>query len=251
MAQFVKNTQPILLTIIVGILIVGIVLAVLGAALVYRGAIGETEFNFFGQHFKSTNIGIAAIFVAAAMIVLVLRRILKTVDNTVKYEAPLEAGRALAFDGPAANLAKAQLDQLEADKKFPKVSTNIYPVKIHYSDGVLEDMVVEITFENASSLNRSLNDCSVGFLKRDSDRFPAHARQAQNQFEQATYPIQIAPHSSLILYSYMRHLRKVFEKEFGPEEVKTVVVYSQFAGADGKIVQRAATFSAAGGLRPL
>ena len=63
MPRLINEATPILRLVIVGGYIAGLVLAALGAFLVYLGATGSTEFSFFGQTFKSTNVGIAAIFV--------------------------------------------------------------------------------------------------------------------------------------------------------------------------------------------
>ena len=60
----------------------GTVLATLGVVLVVLGSRGETEFSFFGQAFKSQNVGIASFFLGAAMVVLNVRRILKSYDKS-------------------------------------------------------------------------------------------------------------------------------------------------------------------------
>jgi hypothetical protein len=51
------------------------------------GIQGDTEFSFFGQSFKSTHIGIAAIFLASALIVLNIRRVLKSVESMQQKKA--------------------------------------------------------------------------------------------------------------------------------------------------------------------
>jgi len=60
----------------------GTLLAILGVVLVIIGASGQTEFVFFGQSFKSQNVGIAAFFLGAALVVLNVRRILKSFDKS-------------------------------------------------------------------------------------------------------------------------------------------------------------------------
>jgi hypothetical protein len=60
----------------------GTLLAVLGVILVAIGSGGETQFVFFGQSFKSQNVGIASFFLGAALVVLNVRRILKSLDKT-------------------------------------------------------------------------------------------------------------------------------------------------------------------------
>ncbi len=87
MSQLIKENRPLLMTIVIGSFITGIALGILGIILVYQGATGDTEFTFFGQTFKSTSIGIAAIFLGATVIVLLVRRTLKSVEHTISSEA--------------------------------------------------------------------------------------------------------------------------------------------------------------------
>lgn len=60
----------------------GTLLAVLGVVLVAIGSGGDTQFVFFGQSFKSQNVGIASFFLGAVLVVLNVRRILKSLDKT-------------------------------------------------------------------------------------------------------------------------------------------------------------------------
>ena len=92
MPKYIERTQAILSRIALTTFVVGLLLAVLGVGLVYLGASGDTEFSFFGQNFKSTNVGIAAIFLGAALIVLNIRRTLTSLDRTVQTEAALQNG---------------------------------------------------------------------------------------------------------------------------------------------------------------
>lgn len=87
MAGIIRNLTPILGMVIVGSLIAGVALSILGVVLVYIGATGNTELSFFGQTFKSANVGIGAFFLGAALIVLVVRRALKSVDRAVHAES--------------------------------------------------------------------------------------------------------------------------------------------------------------------
>ncbi|MGI0016320.1 MAG: hypothetical protein ACREBU_23110 [Nitrososphaera sp.] len=68
-----------------------------GAYMVYSGTSGNTEFSFFGQTFKSTHVGIAALFIGAAMAVLVSGRILKTVDKTIVAETSISQTESQAL----------------------------------------------------------------------------------------------------------------------------------------------------------
>jgi len=87
MPQLMRDASPTLKLVIVGALLVGSLFTLAGIWLVYLGATGETEFIFFGQTFKSGNAGIAAIFLGAATIVILLRRTLVTLDQTVRTES--------------------------------------------------------------------------------------------------------------------------------------------------------------------
>jgi uncharacterized membrane protein len=73
--------HPLLKIIILGGFATGLMLAAFGVILVYLGSSGKTEFTFFGQELKSTNVGIAAIFIGAVVIVLIVRRTLKSHDR--------------------------------------------------------------------------------------------------------------------------------------------------------------------------
>ena len=77
-----NNTPNSFFTLIVNwSFIFGVILAILGVILVALGAVGETEFSFFGQTFKSQNIGIASFFLGAVLVVLNVRRILSSYDK--------------------------------------------------------------------------------------------------------------------------------------------------------------------------
>jgi hypothetical protein len=81
--EYIKATRGLLMIIIILGFIFGLAIIAFGAYMTYLGTTGNTEFTFFGQAFKSTNVGIASIFIGAALIVLVSGRVLKTVDKTV------------------------------------------------------------------------------------------------------------------------------------------------------------------------
>jgi hypothetical protein len=76
-----KHHSPLLASIARATFWCGAFLAVLGIVLVALGSSGKTNFTFFGQQFHSDNVGIAAIFLGAAMIVLNIRRLLKSADK--------------------------------------------------------------------------------------------------------------------------------------------------------------------------
>jgi len=83
----VTRNHDLLRLITLGGYVSGIIFAVAGVIFVYLGATGQTEFSFFGQQFKSTNAGIAALFLAASLIILLIRRTLGSFDNLVKIES--------------------------------------------------------------------------------------------------------------------------------------------------------------------
>ena len=87
MFDLIKGIQPILLTIAVGTFLLALAIGFFGVVLIYLGSTGETTFSFFGQTFESTNVGIGALFLAAALEVLVIIRMLKTVEHTTRRQA--------------------------------------------------------------------------------------------------------------------------------------------------------------------
>jgi DMSO/TMAO reductase YedYZ heme-binding membrane subunit len=89
MAALVKEIGKVLRPIIFGAWVLGLAFIVAGIWLVWMGATGTTKFSFFGQEFESTNVGIAALFLGAATLVLLIRRVLKTLDSTVASQAAI------------------------------------------------------------------------------------------------------------------------------------------------------------------
>lgn len=88
MPSLIRGSTPILCLVFIGAYVVGFGLAALGIVLVYLGSTGSTQFSFFGQSFSSTNVGIPAVFLGAATVVLLIRRALKSVDTAIMGEAP-------------------------------------------------------------------------------------------------------------------------------------------------------------------
>jgi hypothetical protein len=87
MARLIEASSPLLKIIVFGAYLVGVLLSATGILLIYFGATGNTEFTFFGQSFKSTNIGISALFIGAATIVLLVRRAMKSLDIAIRGES--------------------------------------------------------------------------------------------------------------------------------------------------------------------
>ncbi len=59
----------------------GILISLIGLVFIFAGPSGDTSFELFGNSFKSTHVGIAAIFIGVVMIVLNIRRILRVVER--------------------------------------------------------------------------------------------------------------------------------------------------------------------------
>lgn len=76
-ALHLEKAKSLLTIIAIGTLVVGVLLAGMGIALVALHSSGRTNIHFFGQTFDSSNVGIAAIFLGAATIVVVLSRLMK------------------------------------------------------------------------------------------------------------------------------------------------------------------------------
>ena len=160
--------------------------------------------------------------------------------------------RQVALELESAKLARIQREDLEAASKFPSLTVRIFPVTIHYSDGDLNDTAVELLFENGSALNRSINNCSVGFLDKPNDLFPSVARQAEYQDKLAEYPVAIPPHSSLMLYSFARRLKPIYEDRYGANtsDPKNVAVLVNVAGMTAPLLRVVGRYSPTAGLVP-
>lgn len=91
MVDLIRSSTPLLRIIVIGAFIAGIIIAGIGIVLVFQGDSAETEFSFFGQTFKSQSVGIAAIFIGASVIVLLIRRSLKSMDLAIHAESKPKA----------------------------------------------------------------------------------------------------------------------------------------------------------------
>jgi hypothetical protein len=81
------NFQYSLLRLItVGAFVAGVLFTIAGVTFVFLGATGQTEFSFFGQDFKSSNVGIGALFIGAASTVLLIRRALGSFDKLIRLD---------------------------------------------------------------------------------------------------------------------------------------------------------------------
>ena len=136
-------------------------------------------------------------------------------------------------------------------RRTPAIQTEIFPVRIHYEDGVLEDTAIRIVIENRSSLSRNIDDCTVLFFANPQD--PSAGRQAQLRDEEATYPINVGPYSTVHLYSYLRHLIPVYKQTFGGDcaDEKKVALRAKFSGRVSPVIITFGSFSPEKGLKHL
>lgn len=114
MARLIKETSSALRMIIIGAFFLTAIFCMAGIWLVYLGANGSTEFSFFGQTFKSTNVGIAALFLGAASAVLLLRRTLRTLDIAVNAESPAQGSRVPVGYWPRSQTRKSLETKINA-----------------------------------------------------------------------------------------------------------------------------------------
>jgi len=85
--NLLRETSKLSKLIIIGAYLIGLFFVASGIIMVFSGASGNTEFSFFGQKFKSENVGITAIFLGAATIILLIRYSSKIYNSALKYEA--------------------------------------------------------------------------------------------------------------------------------------------------------------------
>lgn len=76
-AEHIREAAPILRIIALGAWLFGIVLVIAGIILVIMQAAGRTEIALFGLRFKSSSVGITAIFLGAATVVVVMSTLMK------------------------------------------------------------------------------------------------------------------------------------------------------------------------------
>jgi len=142
--------------VIIGAIVIAIVFVIAGIWLVYLGATGETNFTFFGQTFSSANVGIAALFLGAVTVVLLMRRSLSSLDHAVRTEvAPQkrvqawpEAKNARSLSRAVKALSATQWEILEAVAESDGISEytlvrkveSVGPSELHFRlQGLVED----------------------------------------------------------------------------------------------------------------
>jgi hypothetical protein len=70
------HRQALSITVVIGLMIVGA-----GVALVWVGASGHTELTLFGNTFKSETVGAVGIFCGAVLLILNVRRVMRSVER--------------------------------------------------------------------------------------------------------------------------------------------------------------------------
>jgi hypothetical protein len=66
--------------------VIALLICLLGIWLIYLKSSGQTHFKLFSQEFRSDNVGIAAIFIGAVVLVIALRRTFRALENiTTSY----------------------------------------------------------------------------------------------------------------------------------------------------------------------
>src|SRR4051794_25889187 len=89
--------SSLLRSIIFGTFAIRALFALLGVWLVYLAASGTNNIFIFGQRLQTNNTGVAALFLGAVTVVLLIRRVLKTLEMPLHREQDsLRATRAEA-----------------------------------------------------------------------------------------------------------------------------------------------------------
>jgi CHASE3 domain sensor protein len=73
----------------IGTMLLGAILGGLGVVLVYLGAKGQTHMALFGANLETADVGVASMFLAVVMVILVLRRLFKSVEAIIEKK-PIE-----------------------------------------------------------------------------------------------------------------------------------------------------------------
>lgn len=75
--RHVRAATPLLRVVAIGTLIIGALIVAVGVLLVRSGSNGTTTIRVFGSSFQSSDIGASSIFIGAAIIVIILTRLMK------------------------------------------------------------------------------------------------------------------------------------------------------------------------------
>ena len=79
----VYQVAPILSMVSLAAFIVFLIIAVIGVVLVCVGATGDSTIKLFGQELTTASVGLVVIFISAVSLVLLIRRVMKSLDLAV------------------------------------------------------------------------------------------------------------------------------------------------------------------------
>lgn len=170
MSDLIKDNRPILIIITIGTFALALAIGIFGVVLVYKGATGDTEFTFFGHTFKSTNVGISALFLAAAMTVLLIRRTLKSVDLTTNKQ-----GEMVRFTnpqqgvGPTSKLLQTAPPESSVTNR-KEISETLYSNCLQWAHALLQtfdDAVLRWENEGQSAAEDEIMALVEDFMKID------------------------------------------------------------------------------------
>ncbi len=84
MAQHIQAATPVWKASIIAATILGGILFLGGIILAILGSTAESVFTLFGNEFSSTSVGVALAFIGAVLDVIIIRRVLTSVDAAGK-----------------------------------------------------------------------------------------------------------------------------------------------------------------------
>jgi hypothetical protein len=84
MSNDVRSATPILKLLVVCTFFIASALIGAGILLMYLGGQGITEITFFGNTFKSANVGVVGVFLGAVLAIAAVSRTLKAVERLAR-----------------------------------------------------------------------------------------------------------------------------------------------------------------------
>ncbi len=84
MAQNIEAAAPVWKTSIIAATILGGILFIGGIILAILGSSAESTFTLFGNEFSSTSVGVALAFIGAVLDIIIIQRVLTSVDAASK-----------------------------------------------------------------------------------------------------------------------------------------------------------------------
>ncbi len=80
-AIHVEAARPVHKGMLRGILILGVGTLGVGGYAIFKGTSGDTSFDLFGAHLKTTNVGVALVGIGALCCLFAYRRLLQSVEK--------------------------------------------------------------------------------------------------------------------------------------------------------------------------